>query len=87
MSRPNVRLFDVLKNSVSGELGSVIGVEGDKVDLVILSGAIVRFKYGEHFAHVPHDEAVAFRAEIQAMRRAKLAARPKKSRKRKTTKV
>ncbi len=77
----NIRLFDVLRNALSGELGSVMGVAGDKLDLIEKSGAIVRYKYGEHFSRVGDDEAVAFRSEIQALRRARALANPKKKRK------
>ena len=58
----NIRVFDVLRNALSSELGSVVGVEGDKIDLVVGTGAIVRFKYGAHFSRVGEDEAIAFRA-------------------------
>lgn len=77
----NVRVFDVLRNALSGELGAVVGVEGDKIDMVIKTGAIVRFKYGEHLSRVSEDEAIAFRALTQALRRERLAASPKKKRK------
>jgi hypothetical protein len=77
----NVRVFDVLRNALSGELGAVVGVEGDKIDMVIKTGAIVRFKYGEHLSRVSEDEAIAFRAHTQALRRERLASSPKKRRK------
>ena len=76
----NIRLFDVLRNALSGELGSVMGVVGDKLDLVEKTGVIVRYKYGEHFSRVADGEAVSFRAEIQALRRARALANPKKKR-------
>jgi hypothetical protein len=79
----NVRVFDVLRNALSGELGAVVGVVGDKIDLVTGAGAIVRFKYGAHFTRVAEDEAIAFRAKTQALRRERLLAAPRK-RKRKT---
>ncbi len=78
----NVRIFDVLRNALSGELGAVVGVEGDKLDLVTKSGAIVRFKYGAHFSRVREDEAIAFRALTQALRRERLLASPRKSKRR-----
>ena len=77
----NIRVFDVLRNALSAELGSVVGVEGDKIDLVVDTGAIVRFKYGAHFSRVGEDEAIAFRAVIQALRRERLKANPRKKRK------
>lgn len=84
MSNPielaNVRVFDVLRNLLSFELGVVVGVEGDKVDLVDKTGAIVRFKLGESFARVGDDEAIAFRALTQALRRERLKANPRRKR-------
>jgi hypothetical protein len=80
----NVRVFDVLRNALNGELGAVVGVEGDKIDMVIKTGAIVRFKYGEHLSRVSEDEAIAFRALTQALRRERLLAEPRKRRKIKT---
>ena len=74
----NIKLFDVLRNSLNGELGSVLGVEGDKIDLVVKSGAIVRYKYGENFSRVCEDEAIAFRALISALRRERRRAGPPK---------
>ncbi|MFI5345918.1 MAG: hypothetical protein ACHQ51_06045 [Elusimicrobiota bacterium] len=82
MSNPielsNVRVFDVLRNLLSLELGVVVGFEGDKVDLVDKTGAIVRFKLGESFIRVSDDEAIAFRALTQALRRERLKANPRK---------
>jgi len=74
----NIRIFDVLRNTLSSELGAVVGVEGDKIDLVVRTGAIVRFKYGSHFSRVGEDEAIAFRALTQALRRERLKANPRK---------
>ena len=74
----NVRVFDVLINALSGELGAVVGVEGDKLDLVIRTGEIVRFKHGPHFSRAGEDEAIAFRALTQSLRRARLIANPRK---------
>jgi hypothetical protein len=76
----NVRVFDVLRNALSGELGTVAGVVGDKLDLVMGTGAIMRFKYGTHFTRVSEDEAIEFRAKIQALRRERLLAAPRKRR-------
>ncbi|MDE2140849.1 MAG: hypothetical protein KGL74_02475 [Elusimicrobia bacterium] len=84
MSNPielaNVRVFDVLRNLLSSELGVVVGVEGDKIDLVDKTGAIVRFKLGESFTRVSDDEAIAFRALTQALRRERLKANPRRKR-------
>ena len=74
----NVRIFDVLRNALSGELGEVVGVEGDKLALVVKSGEIVRFKFGVNFSRVLEDEAVAFRALTQSLRRERLLARPRR---------
>jgi hypothetical protein len=74
-----VRVFDVLRNALSGELGAVVGVVEDKIDLVTKSGAIVRYKYGPHFTPVTEDEAIAFRALTQALRRERLKAAPRKA--------
>jgi hypothetical protein len=74
----NVRLFDVLRNELSGELGSVLGVEGDKVALKLKTGEIARYKLGENFTRVSDDEAVAFRAVIAEMRRQASLLKPRK---------
>jgi len=74
----NVRFFDVLRNVQSLELGVVVGVEGDKIDLVDKTGTIVRFKLGESFTRVDEDEAIAFRALTQAIRRERLKANPRR---------
>lgn len=74
----NVRVFDVLRNALSLELGVVVGVVGDKVDLVDKTGAIVRFKLAASFTRVCEDEAIAFRALTQALRRERLRANPRK---------
>ncbi|OGR98381.1 MAG: hypothetical protein A2V88_16120 [Elusimicrobia bacterium RBG_16_66_12] len=76
----NIRVFDVLRNALSAELGAVVGVVGDKIDLVVSTGAIVRFKYGSHFSRVSEDEAIAFRALTQSLRRERLKANPRKRR-------
>jgi len=74
----NVRVFDVLRNELSLELGVVVGVVGDKIDLVDKTGAIVRFKLAASFTRVSEDEAIAFRALTQALRRERLLANPRK---------
>lgn len=74
----NVRVFDVLRSLLSAELGMVVGVEGDKVDLIDKTGAIVRFKLAAAFIRVPEDEAIAFRAHTQALRRERLKANPRR---------
>lgn len=74
----NVRLFDVLRNELNGELGSVLGVEGDKIALKLKTGEIARFKYGEHFFRVSEDEAIAFRAVIAELRRQASLLKPRR---------
>ena len=74
----NIRLFDVLRNELSGELGSVLGVEGDKIALKLKTGEIARFKYGEHFIRVLDEEAIAFRAVIQELRRQASLLKPRR---------
>ena len=74
----NIRLFDVLRNALSGELGSVLGVEGDKIALKLKTGEIARFKCGENFSRVCDDEAVAFRAVIAELRRQASLLKPRK---------
>ncbi|MFI5363838.1 MAG: hypothetical protein ACHQ49_17895 [Elusimicrobiota bacterium] len=83
----NVRVFDVLRNALSGELGAVVGVEGDKIDMVTKTGAIVRFKHGEHLSRVSEDEAIAFRALTQALRRERLLASPRKPKRKPSVKA
>ncbi len=74
----NVRLFDVLRNDLSGELGLVMGVEGDKIAFKLKTGELVRYKHGEHFVRVSEDDAVAFRAVIQELRRQASLLKPRK---------
>ena len=74
----NIHLFDVLRNSLSGELGIVMGVEGDKVALKLKTGEIARFKHGEHLFRVSEDEAVAFREVIAEQRRQATLLKPRK---------
>ena len=74
----NVRLFDVLRNELNGELGLVLGIEGDKIAFKIKTGEIARFKHGEHFVRVSEDEAIAFRAVIQELRRQASLLKPRK---------
>jgi hypothetical protein len=74
----NVRLFDVLRNELNGELGLVLGVEGDKIAFKLKTGEIARFKHGEHFVRVDEDDAIAFRAVIAELRRAASLLKPRK---------
>lgn len=74
----NVQLFDVLRNSLSGELGVVMGVEGDKVVMKLKTGELGRFKHGEHLFRVTDEEASAFRAVIAEQRRQASLLKPRK---------
>jgi hypothetical protein len=74
----NVRVFDVLRSLVTSELGVVMGVAGDKVDLVDKTGVVSRFRLGAAFVRVSEDEAIAFRAVTQAARRERLKANPRR---------
>ena len=60
----NVKVFDVLRNALNGELGLVLSVSGDRLDIRDKTGVVVRYKYGKHFSRVTHDEAVEFRAQV-----------------------
>jgi hypothetical protein len=59
----NVRVFDVLRNGLNGELGLVLSVSAGRLDMRDKTGAVTRYKFGKHFSRVEHDEAVAFRAQ------------------------
>lgn len=74
-----IRIFDVLRNSLNGELGLVMSVTGDHMELRDKTGAISRYKFGKQFAPVTDDEAIAFRAALRALRKAQP---PEKKRKR-----
>jgi len=76
----NIRIFDVLRNSLNNEMSLVMAVSGDRIDMRIKTGDIVRFKFGKNFSKVSHDEAVDFRAHLQAVRKAALLASPPKKR-------
>lgn len=78
MELENVRLFDVLVNSLNGELAVVMSVSGGLVDLRVKTGETVRFKWGEHFARASEAEASAFRAALLELRKKQRAAAGKK---------
>jgi hypothetical protein len=61
-----VKVFAVLRNALNGELGVVMSVSGDRIDLKDKTGAVSRFKFGKHFSLADHDEAVDFRAAARA---------------------
>jgi hypothetical protein len=65
----NVQVFDVLKNALNGELGLVLCVSGDRLDMRDKTGMVSRYKFGKHFHRVPQDQAVEFRARVRAARK------------------
>jgi hypothetical protein len=76
-----VKIFDVLRHAVSGELHVVMSVAGDRLETRDKTGAVARYKLDKHFSFVAHDEAVEFRALSRAAAK-KLA--EKKPRRRRT---
>ncbi len=78
MELENIRVFDVLRNALNGELAVVMSVSGDRLDLRVKTGETVRFKFGEHFTRVSDDEAVAFRAALRELRKQQETADGKK---------
>ena len=64
-----IKVFDVLRNALNGEMTVVMQVSGDRLDLRDRGGAVARYKFGRHFTLVSGDDAVAFRAELQALRK------------------
>lgn len=75
-----IRIFDVLRNTLSGELGVVMRVSGDNLELRGKTGAIGRFKFGEHFVLVEGDEAVDFRAAAREAAKKLQAGKPRRRR-------
>jgi len=75
-----IRILDVVKNSLSGELGVVMKITGDLLDLRGKDGQIVRYKFGKHFHRVDQDEAVDFRAAARAAFKQLPSAKPKRKR-------
>lgn len=80
MELSNVRIFDVLVNSLNGELAMVMSVSGDRLDLRGKDGATATYKFGKHFARASEDEAISFRAAVRAARQAAEKASGKKRR-------
>lgn len=74
----NIRVFDVLINSLSGELAMVMSVSGSHLDLRDKTGATARYKYGPHFSRVAHDAAVDFRNALRELRKRQETAPRKK---------
>ena len=65
----SLRVFDVLRNSLNGELHIVMAVTNDLLDLRDKTGAVVRYKFGPNFTLVSGDEASDFRAQVHAERK------------------
>ena len=81
MKARDLRPFDVLKNVVSGELGLVIEITGDKVNLADQTGARAFYKVGPLFEKVDNDQVGAFRiATLMQMRERRKLEAPKKRR-------
>ena len=80
MELARVRLFDVLRNSLTGELSVVMGLAGPLLELRDKTGTVTRFKFGPHFSRAPEEEAVEFRAALRALRKQAEAASGKKRR-------
>lgn len=84
MKARDLRPFDVLKNVVSGELGLVIEITGDKVNLADQTGARAFYKVGPLFEKIDNDQVGAFRiATLMQMRERRKLEAPKKRRTRK----
>jgi hypothetical protein len=81
MKARDLRPFDVLKNVSSGELGLVIEITGDKVNLADQTGARAFYKLGPIFEKVDNDQVGAFRlATLEQMRERRKLEAPKKRR-------
>ncbi len=80
----NVKVFDVLKSSLNGELGLVLCVSGDRLDIRDKTGMVARYKFGKHFMRVEQDEAVEFRALVREARKEREKAEGKKKKRSRT---
>jgi|SRR5579883_1068255 len=80
----NVRVFDVLKSSLNGELLVVMSISGDRIDMRDKTGAVARYKFGKHFSRVPDDQAVDFRELVREARKRREQAEGKKKRRPRT---
>lgn len=73
MKARDLRPFDVIKNVQNGELGLVIEITGDKVNLADQTGARAFFKIGPLFEKVDNEQCGPFRlatlAQMTARRR------------------
>ena len=64
-----IRVFDVLHNALNGELTLVMSVSGGLLDLRDKTGAVVRYKFGDHFTLAPENDASAFRTHLLELRK------------------
>ena len=82
MKARDLRPFDVLKNTLSGELGLVIEITGDKVNLADQTGARAFYKVSALFEKMDNEQCGAFRIAtlFQMRERRKLENPPKKRR-------
>ncbi|MDX6768597.1 MAG: hypothetical protein SF051_03635 [Elusimicrobiota bacterium] len=81
MKARDLRPFDVLKNVQSGELGLVIEIAGDKVNLADQTGQRAFFKLGALFEKMDNEQCGAFRiATLFQMRERRKLEAPKKRR-------
>lgn len=81
MKAREIRPFDILKNTLSGELGLVVEVAENKVHLADRTGLRAIYKLGEMFVFVDNDATGFKLAALAGMReRRRLAVPPKKKR-------
>lgn len=76
----SIRVFQVLRNALNGELALVMRVTGGNLELRDKTGAVASFKFGAHFSLAGEDESIAFRASLRALREEQEAAGGKKKR-------
>jgi hypothetical protein len=76
MRAKELRPFDVLKNTLSGELGLVVEIASDKVFLADKTGLRAWFKLGESFEKVYNDESGFKLSALMMMRERRKAEKP-----------
>lgn len=81
----SVKVFDVLKSSLNGELLVVMSISGDRIDMRDKTGAVARYKFGKHFSKVDDDLAVDFRNLVREARKTREQAEGKKKKRRPRT--
>ncbi len=81
MKARDLRPFDVLKNTQSGELGLIIEITGDKVNLADQTGQRAFYKLSPLFEKMDNEQCGAFRiATLFQMRERRKLEAPKKKR-------